>query len=126
MRDGEKIMLSVAGKPYKTLRVEVVSTPETLRRGLSGRNQLPARNGMLFVFDKEARQSMWMPNMKFPLDILWLDANMKIVNISYGAMPCVDGGQCPSISSYYRAKYGIEITAGGAKDFKIGDFFIAK
>jgi len=126
MIDGEKMTLSIAGKPYKTLRVEVVSTPATLRRGLSGRNPLPYRYGMLFVFEREARQSMWMPKMKFPLDILWLDANMKIVHISYAAVPCVDGGDCPSISSYYRAKYAIEVTAGGAVDFKVGQYLIAK
>jgi len=126
MRDGERILLSIAGKPYKTLRVEVVTTPETLRRGLSGRNALPARHGMLFVFEKEARQAMWMPNMKFPLDILWLDRNMKILHISYTAVPCVDGESCPSISSYYRVKYAIEMTAGGAADFKVGQYLIAK
>jgi uncharacterized membrane protein (UPF0127 family) len=127
-RDGEQIVLSVASKPYNTLRVEVVSTPETLRKGLMGRKTLPPRYGMLFVFERETLQSMWMPNMKFPLDIVWLDANMKIVNISYWAEPCIEGGQCPSISSNYRAKYAIEMTAGGAdaQGLAVGQFLITR
>ncbi len=127
-KDGEKIILSVAGTPNNMLRVEVVATRETLRRGLMGRKALPPHYGMLFVFEKEARQSMWMPNMQFPLDIIWLDANMKIVKISYGAVPCIADGPCPSISSHYKAKYAIEITAGGAnaQGLTAGQFLIAR
>jgi uncharacterized membrane protein (UPF0127 family) len=126
MQDGSVVKLVVLGKPYMKLRVEVVSTPETLRKGLMNRNPLPPNRGMLFVFGEEGRQSMWMPNMKFALDIVWMDGNMKIVNISKGAQPCKPGEACPSISSYYRAKYAIEMTAGQADaiGLKPGMFFV--
>ena len=55
--------------------VEVVSTPEALRRGLSNRSFLLPRNGMLFIFPTIGIQSMWMPSMNFSLDIIWIDSN---------------------------------------------------
>jgi uncharacterized membrane protein (UPF0127 family) len=114
MQDGSILTFYVSKKPSKKIKVEVVSTPETMKNGLSGRDPLPPGQGMLFVFPDEERQSMWMPKMKFALDIVWLDSTMKIRKISYDAQPCVADESCPSISSQYKCKYAIEMTAGQA------------
>jgi uncharacterized membrane protein (UPF0127 family) len=115
MRDGSTIRLAVVGKPSKVLRVEVASKQESLTQGLQGRDPLPPDTGMLFVFPEEGRQSLWMPpTMRFALDMIWLDSSMKIVGIYRDARPCRTRDDCPSISSYYRVKYAIEMTAGQA------------
>lgn len=69
---------------------------------------------MLFIFENLDRHTMWMPDMKFPLDVVWLDETLSVCNISYGLQPCADRSNCPSSSSVYSCKYAIEVNAGEA------------
>ena len=57
---------------------------------------------------------MWMNNMRFPLDIVWLDGSLKIMSIRKDAQPCISAAECPSISSIYKAQHAIELAAGDA------------
>ena len=60
----------------------LLADDETERiQGLSGRDDLGQREGMLFVFDVPDLWGIWMKDMKFPIDIVWIDENLKIVNI---------------------------------------------
>jgi uncharacterized membrane protein (UPF0127 family) len=115
-RDGDRYTLRL-GNGYKLFRVEVVVSPEALARGLSFRDRLEAGHGMLFIFPDLKVQSMWMPDMKFPLDIVWLDENLTVVHITENAPPCPSRLQCPPYSSKFMAKYAIEMTAGQARSY---------
>ena len=112
-KDGEvyTLLLSSTGNLFK---VECVVTPGALARGLSRRPNLPKGVGMLFIFNSIERHTMWMPEMNFPLDIVWLDETLSVANISYDCKPCGVGEPCPSISSVYACKYAIEMNAGEA------------
>ena len=112
-RDGDiyTLLLSSTGKLFT---VECVVTPVKIARGLSGREKLTKGTGMLFVFDEIKKHSMWMPDMKFPLDVIWLDESLSVVHISYGLQPCEDRRSCPSTDSVYACKYAIEVNAGEA------------
>lgn len=57
---------------------------------------------------------MWMPDMNFALDVVWLDETLSVVNISYGLQPCPNKENCPPSSSVYMSKYAIEMNAGEA------------
>jgi len=57
---------------------------------------------------------MWMNNMRFPLDIVWLDGALKIVSIRKDVQPCISAAECPNISSIYKAQHAIELAAGDA------------
>jgi len=94
--------------------VEVVSTPADLKQGLSNRLSLLPRKGMLFVFPKVEKQSMWMPDMNFPLDIVWIDDTKTIVKIEENATPCADNHNCKSYGSGSPVLYAIELNAGDA------------
>jgi hypothetical protein len=120
-KNGDIYTLQV-GSTGKTFNVECVVTPAALRKGLSGRKSLSSGTGMLFLFARLEQQSMWMPGMNFPIDIVWLDENLSVVHITYAATPCVEGNDCPSYSSQYSALYAIEMAAGDAKayGFSIG------
>ncbi|QQS38371.1 DUF192 domain-containing protein [Candidatus Woesebacteria bacterium] len=64
------------------ITVEVAKTEEAIQRGLSGREVLATNHGMLFIFDKGNRYPIfWMKDMKFPLDIIWIN-DSTIVDIS--------------------------------------------
>jgi hypothetical protein len=101
----------ITGPRISRFIVEVVSTPETMSQGLSGRTFLAPRQGMLFIFSDTNVHNMWMPNMYFPLDIVWLDENKTIVKIEENLAPCSDNKNCNIYSSVYPTKYAIELNA---------------
>ena len=63
------------------LKVEVVANDEQRARGLMFREKMGRNEGMLFVFDEPAYQSMWMKNTLIPLSVAFLDSNGVILNI---------------------------------------------
>ncbi|MEK7644793.1 MAG: DUF192 domain-containing protein [Patescibacteria group bacterium] len=67
--------------------VEIADTPETLEKGLSGRFHLPKRQGLLFLFPTAEKYAFWMPDMNFPIDLLWIDADKRIVGIEESMKP---------------------------------------
>lgn len=91
--------------------VEVARTPQQLQNGLSNRKTLSPRRGMLFIFPNVKLQSMWMPNMYFPLDIVWIDTNYTIVKIEENVQPCSGSHNCHSYSSGTPVQYAIELNA---------------
>lgn len=60
--------------------VEVVDTPEAIRKGLSGRPSLDGDKGMLFRFSEAEIYKFWMPDMHFPIDIIWISGD-KVADI---------------------------------------------
>lgn len=71
----------------KDILIEVVDTEESRNKGLSDRESILKDYGMLFVFDKPDKYGFWMKDMKFPIDIVWLDKNLKIVHIENKVIP---------------------------------------
>lgn len=64
----------------KPMEVEVVFTAASTAQGLSGRSEIGAE-GMLFVFPNKQPRRFWMKEMKFDLDIIWIQNN-KVVGIT--------------------------------------------
>ena len=73
------------------VEVELARTLEEKVRGLSGRPALKSGHGMLFVYERPEPVSIWMKDMRFPLDILWIREG-RIVKIEKNAPPLVPGG----------------------------------
>ena len=71
----------------QTIEVDVADTPAEQAQGLSGREGLAEDEGMLFIFDKPGIHGFWMKDMKFTIDIIWLDEDMRIVYIKENARP---------------------------------------
>lgn len=69
------------------INVILADTPVFQERGLSGRTELKENEGMLFVFTSPARLGFWMKDMLFPIDIIWFDAEQKIVDVWENAQP---------------------------------------
>jgi len=107
--------------------VELVQTQEQRNRGLMYRESLGENQGMLFVFDEEKEQSIWMKNMLIPLDIIWINNDKEIVHIEKNVQPCTEE-DCGSIRPNKKAKYVLEINAGQANkaSFEIGNKLIFK
>ena len=95
--------------------VEVAETPETLTRGLMERPALAPNAGMLFIFSDVAPRAFWMMNTLIPLDMLFIDADRRIINIQANAPPCEPPQHCPTYHSTAPAKYVLEIAGGRAQ-----------
>jgi len=70
-----------------TFVVEVPSTEDEMAIGLGGRLSLAPQHGMLFAFNAPDLYTFWMKDMKFPLDILWVDGENKINHIEANLTP---------------------------------------
>jgi uncharacterized protein len=69
------------------INAEVVATDSLRARGLGGKESLSEDSGMLFIFSKPDFHGIWMKNMLIPIDILWLDADYKIVHAETNILP---------------------------------------
>ena len=64
-----------------TVQAELARTYEEREQGLMFRETLDRGRGMLFVFPDAQTRSFWMKNTFIPLDIAYLDADLRIVDI---------------------------------------------
>jgi len=96
------------------LQVEVMVKDEDRAMGLMFRPSLPRDHGMLFVFDTSDFHGIWMKNCRFPIDILWLDEEHRIVHVAEAVPPC-KAEPCPVYNPLRRAAYVVELNAGQAR-----------
>lgn len=101
--------------------LEVADTSEKRRDGLMFRGSLAKNSGMLFIFEKETHAPFWMKNTRIPLDILFLDAQKRIVD--YATMEPCKADSCPTYGSRVPYRYAIEVNQGFIRErkIKIGD-----
>ena len=123
----------VPGRPTRTVTLpdgaritaELATTPEEVAQGLMFRSYLGDDEGMLFVFQEIAPRGFWMFNTLIPLDIIWIDSNKHIVEISEMTPPCgeMDPSECPSYGGTVDSGYVLELAAGRAvaHGLKVGD-----
>jgi hypothetical protein len=84
----EKSALSiVTAGGEKTFEVEIAKTPQQQAQGLMYRRSMAADAGMLFVYARPQRVSYWMKNTFIPLDMLFIAADGRIVNIRQRTVP---------------------------------------
>lgn len=70
------------------IRVELALTDEERKKGLSRRATLGEQiDGMLFVFPAPDTYGIWMKDMNFPIDIIWISEDRKIVHIEKNVDP---------------------------------------
>lgn len=104
------VIIESGGKELK-VAVEVVRTQRDIRRGLMYRTYLDENAGMLFLFKKEKFQSFWMKNTMIPLDMIFINADMKIAGIVENAEPrTTTSRKVPAPSQYV-----LEVNGGWCK-----------
>lgn len=104
---------------------EVARTDADRQKGLSGRGALRFENGMLFVFDGHGYPAIWMKDMQFPIDIVWISGN-RIVDFEENAPVPPAGASDTELPSYRpdgSANLVLEVQAGFIKEnnVRIGD-----
>lgn len=98
------------------------SWPERIT-GLSGTPYLPDDVVKLFMFDSSGYHSIWMKDMNYPIDIIWVNEEQEIVYIKKDARP---ESYPESFTSEVPAMYVIETASGFTENnqVKVGDLVI--
>lgn len=102
---------------------ELAITPAERVKGLSGRESLEPRTGMLFIFEDREASSFWMREMLFPLDFVWISEDCHVVEITSDVPfpePDTETSSLPTYSPSVPAAYNFEINAGEANELGIG------
>ncbi|HSH17841.1 MAG TPA: DUF192 domain-containing protein [Candidatus Saccharimonadales bacterium] len=98
----------------KTYILEEKRTEAEQVRGLSGRASLSGSNGMVFIYSTVAERCMWMKEMRFAIDIIWLDSDNRIVRVQNSLAP-----ESYPQTFCANARYVVELPAGTAARNKL-------
>lgn len=109
---------AVVQTPDSRIRVELADNQAELLRGLSGRSCIGDNQGMLFVFQRPGFHHFWMKEMNFPIDIVWLDENKKVIEVTAELSPETYPN---TVTSSRPASYVLELGAGVAARQGIAD-----
>ncbi len=103
----------------RRLKIYKANSTSRMMIGLMYRPGLSKGEGMLFYPGNNARHGIWMQNMKFPIDIVWLSGEGRVVDIKERAAPCKSIFSCPTYKPEDNARYVLEIAAGASKALRI-------
>jgi len=98
------------------IRAEAEIDPTDMQKGMMFRDSLPRGRGMLFIHDKPGLYPYWMYQVRIPLDMLWMDANHRIVEVSADTPPCkTKASECANYGGHQQAQFVLELGGGEAK-----------
>jgi uncharacterized membrane protein (UPF0127 family) len=126
-----RVTLTDAFGGKHAVEVEIAATRDARTRGLMWRTALSDGRGMLFIFKEQQQLNFWMKNTLIPLDMIFIDKDLKIVGAVERAEPKTftsRGVPGPSmfvleVPSGWFAKQGLKaggaISIEGASELKI-------
>jgi hypothetical protein len=98
-----------------TFHLEIADDDASRQIGYMYREAVGPHEGMLFIFDAPGQHPFWMRNCKVNLDIIWLDATHRVVEIAHDLAPCPAEGPCPHVRPMRAASYVLEVAGGTAR-----------
>lgn len=117
-RDGLSNTLRVNNQ---TFAAEFATTDTARQKGLSDRPSIADDQAMVFVFHNPDTRCFWMKDMKFDIDIVWLDAAKRVNAVEQQVTP----DTYPSSFCHVNAKYVVEFASGTVRQLglRLGDTF---
>lgn len=101
-----------------TFKAEAPNNQAAFDKGLGGRPCILPNEAMIFPFIRPAQYAFWMKDMKFPIDIVWIDANHQVVANQINLKPSSYPNQYAN-PKQYPAQYVLEIKANQSKQLGI-------
>ena len=97
----------------QTISLQVADTGPKQQLGLGNRTDIPPDRGMLFPYVSASEdRCFWMQDMNFPIDMIWLDSDRKVVHIEAEVSPDTYPKLfCPDAP----AQYVVELHPGSTK-----------
>jgi uncharacterized membrane protein (UPF0127 family) len=104
----------------QVIHAEVSVTQQDLTRGLMYRDSLPGDRGMLYVYPQPGLFPRFLYHYEIPVDMVWLDAARKVVEIEPDAPPCkTSASACPHYGGTILSQYVLEMGAGMAARHRV-------
>ncbi len=106
--EGNRVEFVDTNGTVTTVYVEVADSPPEQQKGLMYRTSMDEYRGMLFIFNGDSPRSFWMKNTPLPLDMVFVNSGMGIVDINHNATPyCED-----VFTSRSGCEYVVEVNGG--------------
>jgi len=117
--DGDVIALTIGDVSFNA---ELALSTSSRALGLSGRQMLPPKEGMLFVFSKSARHLFWMKDMLFNLDFVWIEGG-HVIDLTENVSAPSSGSLPALVRPARNASMVLELRAGSVAlyNLTIGD-----
>jgi len=115
--NSEQLQNFISGGKYLVisdakLKILLANTEETRVLGLSGKDHIDHDQGMLFMFGENGNHGIWMKDMKFSIDIIWLDNKFQVVDYVEDVTP----ESYPNVFKPKKlSKYVLEVNSGFIK-----------
>jgi len=91
------------------IQVRLAKTDVEHRQGLSNTKSLADGEGMLFIYERPAKQGFWMKDMNYSIDIVWINERNRVIGVEKDISPST----FPLVfSSPSEVKYVLEVPAG--------------
>lgn len=114
-KEGELIISDSTNVRKVVVDIEIADTDYDRQLGLMKRISMKEKQGMLFIFPEEDKQSFWMRNTLISLDMIFIGSNKKIVTIHKNTKVLSD----QSYPSTAPAQYVLEVIAGFTDKYNI-------
>jgi hypothetical protein len=101
-----------------SLDIEIAEGEYEQQTGLMHRSEMEMNQGMLFIYeDERPRPTFYMKNTKLSLDLIYINADKKVVEINKGTKPFDE----TPIRAEQPAQYVLEVKAGFVEKYNIND-----
>lgn len=106
--------------PAGTFTVAIAADHKSQARGYQNVTEVPARQGILFIWPHSQRRQLWMAHMRIPVDVAWINHGL-VVGVQT-LEPCHDKDQksCTYYPSPSAVDQILEVSAGALGGVKVG------
>lgn len=117
-RYANTLSITTSDNKLHSFNLLLADTDELREKGLGDRTSLDPRDAMLFVFQDNTRHFFWMKDMEFPIDIVWLNTDKKVIHIEKG----VATSTYPNpFGPQDNSQYVIEYNAGISDEIRLNE-----
>ena len=95
-KEGELTLIKASGQVIRTIDIEVADTEYEQEVDLKNRDRLKSHQGVLFLYPQEELRGYYMTDIRFPLDLIHINADNVIVSFSENTTPLDDKTFLPS------------------------------
>ena len=99
----------------KVLMAEVADSMEERLLGFFMAGSLTPDLAVLFIYEEAGNQKIWSRNIQMPVDLVWLDANRKVIQVDSNVLPCLKE-PCPDYQSSEPAMFLLQVISGAARE----------
>jgi uncharacterized membrane protein (UPF0127 family) len=113
-KDGGVVINGTLRTEKSVIPVRIVDTEKERTQGLSGTVSLPEGQGMVFIFDNPAPYGFWMKDMRYSIDIVWIDASFRVVGVTESVSPL---SYPETFFAPVQVQYVLEMNSGDARRY---------